>query len=135
MASRPSFLEDKLCFESIKTGAIAFLFMAALRLLVVVYVVCMVATMDRIPDPTELDSGGSHGGETCLDLHGDGGCSSAGLVVGPMMLEAIVLVFAGGAGVREKEIRGSGGSLEPPGHLLAQLHTVYTAYSECLPTT
>jgi hypothetical protein len=28
---------------------------------------------------------------------------------------------------------GSGGSLEPPGPLLAHLHTVYMAYSECLP--
>ena len=42
---------------------------------------------------------------------------------------------------REKQIRGSGGSLEPPGPLLeppgpllTHLHTVYIAYSECLPT-
>ena len=35
---------------------------------------------------------------------------------------------------REKEIRGSGGSLEPPGPLLTHLRTVYMAYSECLPT-
>jgi hypothetical protein len=35
---------------------------------------------------------------------------------------------------REKEIGGSGGSLEPPGPLLAHLHTVYMIYSECLPT-
>jgi hypothetical protein len=41
----------------------------------------------------------------------------------------------------EKQIGGSGGSLEPPvplleppGPLLTHLHTVYTAYSECLPT-
>jgi hypothetical protein len=32
---------------------------------------------------------------------------------------------------REKEI---GGSLEPPGHLLTRLYTVYMAYSECLST-
>jgi hypothetical protein len=31
--------------------------------------------------------------------------------------------------IREKEIRGSGGSLEPPGPLLTHLHTVYMAYS------
>ena len=42
---------------------------------------------------------------------------------------------------REKQIRGSGGSaeppgppLEPPGPPLMHLHTVYMAYSECLPT-
>jgi hypothetical protein len=39
---------------------------------------------------------------------------------------------------REKQIGGSGGSLAPPGplltHLLTHLHTVYMAYSECLPT-
>jgi hypothetical protein len=35
---------------------------------------------------------------------------------------------------REKKIRGSGGSLEPPGPLLTHLHIVYMAYSECLPT-
>jgi tRNA A-37 threonylcarbamoyl transferase component Bud32 len=35
---------------------------------------------------------------------------------------------------REKEIGGSGGSLEPPGPLLTHLHTVYMAYSERLPT-
>ena len=35
---------------------------------------------------------------------------------------------------REKHIGGSGGSLEPPGSLLAHLHTVYMVYSECLPT-
>jgi hypothetical protein len=34
----------------------------------------------------------------------------------------------------EKEIGGSGGSLEPPGPLFTHLHTVYVAYSECLPT-
>jgi hypothetical protein len=43
--------------------------------------------------------------------------------------------------VREQQIGGSGGSLEPPGPileppgpLLTHLHTVYTAYSEHLPT-
>ena len=42
---------------------------------------------------------------------------------------------------REKQIRGSGGSLEPPGPLLetpgpllTHLHTIYIGYSECLPT-
>ena len=35
---------------------------------------------------------------------------------------------------REKEIGGSGVSLEPPGLLLTQLHAVCMAYSECLPT-
>jgi hypothetical protein len=35
---------------------------------------------------------------------------------------------------REKEIGGSGGSLEPPGPLLTHLHTVSMAYSECVPT-
>jgi hypothetical protein len=34
---------------------------------------------------------------------------------------------------REKQIRGSGGSLEPPGPLPMHLHTVCVAYSECLP--
>ena len=34
----------------------------------------------------------------------------------------------------EKEIGGSGGSLEPYGPLLTHLHTIYMAYSECLPT-
>jgi hypothetical protein len=38
------------------------------------------------------------------------------------------------ASPREKEIGGPGGSLEPPGPLLTHLHTVYMAYSECLPT-
>jgi hypothetical protein len=45
------------------------------------------------------------------------------------------------AWVREKQIGGSGGSLEPPapilgppGPLLTHLHTVYMACSECLPT-
>jgi DEAD/DEAH box helicase domain-containing protein len=36
-----------------------------------------------------------------------------------------------GAG-REKQIRGSEGSLEPPGPLPTHLHTVYMEYSECL---
>ena len=35
---------------------------------------------------------------------------------------------------REKQIGGPGGSLEPPGPLLTHLHTIYMAYSECLPT-
>jgi hypothetical protein len=34
----------------------------------------------------------------------------------------------------EKQIRGLGGSLEPPGLLPMHLHTVYMEYSECLPT-
>ena len=34
----------------------------------------------------------------------------------------------------EKEMGCSGGSLEPPGPRLTHLHTIYTAYSECLPT-
>jgi hypothetical protein len=34
----------------------------------------------------------------------------------------------------EKQIRGSGGSLEPPGPLPVHLHTVCMEYSECLPT-
>jgi hypothetical protein len=44
------------------------------------------------------------------------------------------------ARTREKQIGGSGGSLEPPGPLLeppwpllTHIHTVYTVYSECLP--
>jgi hypothetical protein len=44
-------------------------------------------------------------------------------------------------GVREQQIGGSRGSLEPPGPLLdppgpllTHLHTVFMAYSECLPT-
>ena len=36
--------------------------------------------------------------------------------------------------IREKEIGGSGGSLEPSGPLLMHLHTVYMPYPECLPT-
>jgi hypothetical protein len=46
-----------------------------------------------------------------------------------------------GVDSREQQIGGSGGSLEPPGPLLespgpllTHLHTVYIAYSECLPT-
>ena len=35
---------------------------------------------------------------------------------------------------REKEIGGSGGSLEPPGPLLTHLHTAYMANSGYLPT-
>ena len=35
---------------------------------------------------------------------------------------------------REKQIWGSGGSLEPPGPLPMHLHTVYMACSECVPT-
>jgi hypothetical protein len=42
--------------------------------------------------------------------------------------------FAGGVPGREKEIRGSGGSLEHPGPILTHLHTVYVAYFGCLPT-
>jgi hypothetical protein len=49
--------------------------------------------------------------------------------------------FEKGVAVREQQIGGSGGSLEPPGpllappgHLLTHLHTVYIAYIECLPT-
>jgi hypothetical protein len=34
----------------------------------------------------------------------------------------------------EKQIRGSGGSLEPPGPLPMHLHTAYMEYSECLLT-
>ena len=34
----------------------------------------------------------------------------------------------------EKQIRGSGGSLEPPGPLPTHLRAVCTGYSECLPT-
>jgi hypothetical protein len=34
----------------------------------------------------------------------------------------------------EKQIRGSGGSLEPPGPLPTHLYTVYVECSECLPT-
>ena len=34
----------------------------------------------------------------------------------------------------EQQIRGLGGSLEPPGPLPMHLHTVYMEYSECLPT-
>ena len=34
----------------------------------------------------------------------------------------------------EEQIRGSGGSLEPPGPLPTHLHTVHMAYSECLRT-
>jgi hypothetical protein len=33
-----------------------------------------------------------------------------------------------------KQMRGPGGSLEPPGPLPTHLHTVYMEYSECLPT-
>ena len=40
-----------------------------------------------------------------------------------------------GTGGWQGEIgRGSGGSLEPPGPPLTRIHTVYMAYSECLPT-
>jgi hypothetical protein len=35
---------------------------------------------------------------------------------------------------REKEIGGSGGSLEPSGPLITQLHSVCMGYSESLPT-
>jgi hypothetical protein len=45
-----------------------------------------------------------------------------------------VAAAASDARSREKRIRGSGGSLEPPGPLLTHLHTVYVAYSEGLPT-
>jgi acyl-coenzyme A synthetase/AMP-(fatty) acid ligase len=56
---------------------------------------------------------------------------------------ALLLFSSGSTGVpnREQQIGGSGGSLEPlgpllapPGPLLTHLHTVYMAYSECLPT-
>jgi len=40
----------------------------------------------------------------------------------------------GWSGIREQQMGGSGGSLEPPGPLLMHLHTVYMAYSERLPT-
>ena len=40
----------------------------------------------------------------------------------------------GPVGNGEKQIRGSGGSLEPPGPLPMHLHTVYMEYSGCLPT-
>jgi hypothetical protein len=38
-----------------------------------------------------------------------------------------------GANAREKQIRGSGGSLERPGPFLMRLHTVCMEYSECFP--
>ena len=41
---------------------------------------------------------------------------------------------AAAVATREKEIRGSGGSLEPPGPLRTHLHAVCMACSECLPT-
>ena len=41
---------------------------------------------------------------------------------------------ATGVRAREKEIGGTGVSLEPPGPLLTHLHTFYVAYYECLPT-
>jgi hypothetical protein len=44
------------------------------------------------------------------------------------------LGFTTAAGIREKEIGGSGGSIDPPGPLLTHLHTIYMAYSKCLPT-
>ena len=37
-------------------------------------------------------------------------------------------------GDREKHMRGSGGSLEPPGPLPMHLHTACVELSECLPT-
>ena len=47
-------------------------------------------------------------------------------------LDVLRLLLAAETG--DKEIWGSGGSLESPGSLLTHLHTVYMAYSECLPT-
>ena len=38
------------------------------------------------------------------------------------------------ASLREKQIGGPGGSLEPHGPLPMHLHTVFMTYSECLPT-
>jgi hypothetical protein len=46
----------------------------------------------------------------------------------------IVADLGGRVLTREKEIGGSGGSLEPPGPLLTHLHIVYMACSERLPT-
>jgi hypothetical protein len=45
-----------------------------------------------------------------------------------------VELLAAIVGAGEKAIEGSWGSLEPPGPRLTHLHTVYMAYSECLPT-
>jgi hypothetical protein len=55
--------------------------------------------------------------------------------IGQFCMEAGLGLMAGvTVDCREKEIGGSGGSLEPPGPLPTHLHTVYMAYSECLPT-
>ena len=40
----------------------------------------------------------------------------------------------GDGAARGERYRGSGDSLDPPGPLLTHLNTIYTAYSECLPT-
>ena len=52
----------------------------------------------------------------------------------PAGLHRHVQRLAAGARVREQQIGGSGGSLEPPGPLPTHLHNVYMEYSECLPT-
>jgi hypothetical protein len=56
-------------------------------------------------------------------------------------VRAVGLPPPAGVLLREKQIGGSGGSLEPPvplleppGTLLTRLQTVYIAYFECLPT-
>jgi hypothetical protein len=69
--------------------------------------------------------------------HGPGG-ESVDVVVysGGRFSQLVGVLSAARAQIREKEIGCLGGSIsEPPGPLLTHLHTVYMAYSECLPST
>jgi hypothetical protein len=87
------------------------------------------------------DDGWGRAGEDCAEKLCENACSGAGLcdhaegtcscLIGRYKLDCSGLspVLDG-----EKQIRGSGGSLDPPGPLPTYLHTVYMAYSECLPT-
>jgi hypothetical protein len=84
--------------------------------------------------------------QPCTDRHGntyDGmrfwSKGYRDLIDNPTMLPIITEIL--GDAYREKQIGGSGGSLEPPGPLLAppgplltHLHTIYMAFSERLPT-
>ena len=80
-----------------------------------------------------------------VGFSGPHACGAALLHLHPARLRPVALTLdniqakkgmlnvLGDVGRREIEMGSAGGSLEPPGPL-THLHTVYMAYSECLPT-
>ena len=61
-------------------------------------------------------------------------CDAEPELAGSQVSFYVVLKSALSVLTRERHMRGSGGSLEPPGPLPMHLHTVHTEDSECLPT-